>query len=201
MEGWRLIVGLGNPGRRYTATRHNAGFQLVDRLAQRWRAAWREESRFRARLADAKASSQRCLLCEPLTFMNLSGEAVGAVMRFYRVAAGEVLVGVDDADLPLGEIRLRPQGGTGGHHGLASVEQHLGTQGYARLRLGIGRRAEAGRQITGYVLERFDRDEQQVFGTVLDRAVAAVECWLSRGIQAAMNEFNGAVTAPNPKDN
>ncbi len=196
MENAHLIVGLGNPGDEYARTRHNAGFLLADLLAQRWRASWRTERRFTARLARAAFGGHECWLCQPLTYMNVSGEAVVAVANYYRLATAKVLVAVDDADLALGTIRLRPDGSSGGHHGLESVEQHLGTRGYARLRLGIGRQATAGRQITGHVLGSFSRVEREVFEQVLVRASEAVECWLQLGITAAMNRFNGALTAP-----
>jgi PTH1 family peptidyl-tRNA hydrolase len=199
--GWsmveaHLIAGLGNPGAEYVRTRHNAGFQLLDRLAERWRGEWRNERRFAARLAQASPGGRLCWLCEPQTYMNASGEAVAAVARYYRVPAGSVLVVADDADLPLGTVRLRPEGSSGGHHGLESVEQHLGTRGYARLRLGIGRQPGPVRQIAGHVLGSFSRLEAEWFDRVLARAGEAVECWLSEGATVAMNRFNGVVTAP-----
>jgi len=150
-----LIVGLGNPGGDYARTRHNAGFMVVEKLAARWQAAWSHEKKFDARLARAQRGENQALLCEPQTYMNLSGQAVGSVMDFYRVPRESVLVVVDDADLPLGELRMRPAGSPGGHHGLESIEQHLGSREYARLRLGIGRQS-AERQITGHVLGRFE---------------------------------------------
>jgi PTH1 family peptidyl-tRNA hydrolase len=128
--------------------------------------------------------------------MNSSGEAVAAVLRYYRIELSQMLVALDDADLPLGEIRLRPGGGTGGHHGLESIEQQLGTTEYARLRLGIGRRSEDDRQIVGYVLGRFETEEAGVFEPALERAADAVECWLQNGLAAAMNRFNRAAPAP-----
>ena len=193
-------MGLGNPGTDYARTRHNAGFLLLESLAGRWQAVWRTDPSLRVRLAQADREGRRCWLAQPLTYMNCSGEAVAAVMRYYQLAPAQILVALDDADLPLGELRLRPQGGSGGHHGLESVAAHLGTQDYARLRLGIGRRPEAGREITDHVLGRFDRDEVAVFGQVLERAVDAVTCWLSAGIVTAMNRFNGAVVAPATKE-
>lgn len=192
MEKLYLIVGLGNPGAEYARTRHNAGFQVVERLAGRWQAGWGYEKKFNARLARAGRDGRRALLCQPQTFMNSSGEAVAAVATFYRVSAGHLLVVVDDADLPLGEIRLRPGGGSGGHHGLESVEQHLGTQDYARLRIGIGRQADA-REITGYVLGRFNSTETALADRVLTVASDQVETWLDAGIQKAMNQYNGVV--------
>jgi PTH1 family peptidyl-tRNA hydrolase len=196
MEHLYLIVGLGNPGAEYARTRHNAGFMLVERVAGRWQAQWRLERKFQARLALARRGGRLGLLCEPQTFMNASGLAVAAVRDYYQVALGRVLVLVDDADLPLGELRLRARGSSGGHHGLASVEQHLGSRGYARLRLGIGRRAQDGREITDYVLSRFSAQEAVLFEKVLDRAADQVACWLDEGIEAAMNKYNGVLEAP-----
>ena len=196
MEPMHLVVGLGNPGADYAKTRHNAGFLLVEKLAEQWQANWVNEKKFVARVAKAERSSKKVCLCEPQTFMNLSGEAVGALVDFYQVPLTGVLVVVDDADLPFGEIRLRPGGGTGGHHGLESVTQHLGAKEYARLRIGIGRKSGA-RQITNYVLGKFDSSENEMLDKILDRAAKQVECWLAHGLQQAMNQFNGAVSPNN----
>ncbi|MGO8700982.1 MAG: aminoacyl-tRNA hydrolase [Limisphaerales bacterium] len=195
----RLIAGLGNPGPDYAATRHNIGFVLAERLAAGWKAAWKMERKFSSRLARVERAGQRVILCQPQTFMNDSGEAVGALARFYQLPPERVLVMVDDADLPLGQIRLRPEGSSGGHHGLESIEQQLGSRAYPRLRLGIGRRAEDDREITDYVLGRFTAAEQLVMTEVVERAAQQVDCWLSEGIAQAMNQFNGAVTAPSDK--
>ena len=188
-----LIVGLGNPGREYAQTRHNAGFLLVERLVKRWHANWNRGKKFDARLARANVEGRQVWLGQPQTFMNASGEAVGALVKFYRVPGAGVLVAVDDADLPLGEIRLRPSGSSGGHHGLESVEQHLGTRDYARLRIGIGRKA-GKREITDYVLGRLNAAESALMDKVLDVACDQAECWLREGTQKAMNQFNGAIT-------
>ena len=196
MESLHLIVGLGNPGAEYAKTRHNAGFGLVEELAVRWQVDWKQERKFNARMARAEHSGRQVLLCQPQTFMNLSGETVGAVVGFYRLPRTRVLVAVDDADLPLGELRLRADGSSGGHHGLESIEQHLGAREFARLRLGIGRQ-DGAREITDYVLSRFDRVEAALMEKVLDRASRQAECWLNDGIQRAMNQFNGVVDSTN----
>jgi len=187
-----LIVGLGNPGAEYAKTRHNAGFLLVEKLAVRWRASWTFEKRFNARVARAEPNEKRVFLCEPQTFMNSSGEAVAPLVEFYRIPLEQLLVAVDDADLPLGEIRLRPGGSSGGHHGLESIEQHLGTQEFARLRIGIGRRP-GEREIRDYVLGRFSSTEAAPADKVLIAARDQAECWMSAGIQKAMSQFNGVV--------
>jgi PTH1 family peptidyl-tRNA hydrolase len=199
LENLRLIVGLGNPGPDYAATRHNIGFVLVDRLASAWKAGWKMEKKFNARLATAEWAGKRVLLCQPQTFMNESGEAVGKLARFYQLPAEQILVAVDDADLPLGQIRLRPEGSSGGHHGLESIERQWGSRSYPRLRLGIGRAAEDNRQITNYVLGPFSAAERPVMAEVLDRVGRQVECWLGEGIAKAMSQFNGAAKAPSEK--
>lgn len=192
MEDSRLIVGLGNPGADYAQTRHNAGFLLVERLAMRWRAAWGAERKFQARLARTVRNGRPVVLCEPQTYMNLSGNAVGALVKFYQLPLRQLVVAVDDADLPLGEIRLRPGGSSGGHHGLESIEQHLGSREYARLRVGIGR-TDGAREITGHVLGRLSKGELALIERALTRAAEQVECWLDHGLQKAMSQFNGVV--------
>ena len=199
MENLHLIVGLGNPGAEYAQTRHNAGFTLVEKLAVRWKANWTNERKFKARVARAERNGVCVLLCQAQTFMNLSGEAVGALKNFYQLQPqSELLVAVDDADLPFGEIRLRASGGSGGHHGLESITQHVGSREYARLRIGIGRQ-DGAREITNFVLGRFDPAETLVLEKVLERASGQVECWLDGGIEKAMSQFNGVVDSTNEK--
>jgi PTH1 family peptidyl-tRNA hydrolase len=194
MEDIFLIVGLGNPGAEYAETRHNAGFLLVERLAAQWKCEWTKERKFRARVAKTVRNGKRILLCEPQTFMNLSGETVGAVKNFYQLPPGQLLVVADDADLPLGTLRLRGSGSSGGHHGLESVGQHLGSREFARLKLGIGRKDNM-REITGHVLGRFASAENELLKKVLDRAAGQVETWLDAGIEKAM-QWNGNVEEP-----
>lgn len=193
-----LIVGLGNPGREYAATRHNAGFMVVEGMGS----GWREEPRLKSRITRVELKGKRVWLCQPVTFMNVSGEAVRAIMDFYKIGIAQVMVTVDDADLALGRIRMRSGGGSsGGHHGLDSIEKFLGTRDFARQRVGIGRLDGGTRDIAGYVLGRFGPDEQAVLSQVLDRARKQLECWLEHGVQRAMNQFNGAVDASEKKDN
>ena len=192
MENLYLIVGLGNPGAEYARTRHNAGFMVVDRLAQRWHADWVYEKKFNARLARGELGGRRFLLCQPQTYMNSSGDAVGGVVDFFRVPVVRLLVVVDDADLPLGHLRLKPGGSDGGHHGLESIEARLGTREYARLRIGIGRQGGA-REISGHVLSRFSSTEAELVDKVLTAASDQTEVWVEAGIQKAMSQFNGAL--------
>jgi peptidyl-tRNA hydrolase, PTH1 family len=198
MESVHLIVGLGNPGAEYAQTRHNAGFLLVEKLAACWKTDWTNERKFQARIAKAERNGKRALLCEPQTFMNLSGETVGALINFYQLALPQLLVAVDDADLPFGEIRLRASGSSGGHHGLESIEQHLASREFARLRIGIGRK-DSSREITNYVLGKFDSGENELLKKVLVRAADQIECWLDAGVEKAMNQFNGVVDSTNEK--
>jgi len=196
MENLYLIVGLGNPGKEYAGTRHNAGFLLAEHLGQRWQANWNLEKKFSSRVAKVERDGRKIILAQPQTFMNHSGEAVAALSNFYRLPSEKILIVVDDADLPLGEIRLRSSGSSGGHHGLESIEHHLATRNFPRLRIGIGRRTSDGRQITNYVLGQFATEERELVEKVLARAGEQVECWLSAGIEKAMSQFNGAVIAP-----
>jgi PTH1 family peptidyl-tRNA hydrolase len=191
MENVFLIVGLGNPGAEYAKTRHNAGFLLAEKLAAKWKCDFANEKKFRARIAKAEGDEKKVLLCEPQTFMNLSGETVGALKDFYQLPLKQVLVVVDDADLPLGEIRLRKSGSSGGHHGLESIEQHLASREFPRLRIGIGRK-DGSREITNYVLGKFDSSESELLKKVLERAVNQIEIWLDAGIEKAM-QLNGSV--------
>jgi PTH1 family peptidyl-tRNA hydrolase len=149
-------------------------------------------------MARTERGGTRVLLCQPQTFMNLSGETVGALKNFYQLSLRRILVAVDDADLPLGEIRLRASGSSGGHHGLESIEQHVASREFARLRIGIGRK-DGAREITNFVLGRFESDENAVLEKVLVRASDQVECWLDSGIEKAMNQFNGVVDSTNEK--
>jgi len=190
-------VGLGNPGAEYARTRHNAGFLVVEELARRASAEWSFEKKFNARVAKRELSGRKVLLAEPQTYMNSSGEAVGAVLNFYRLPLSHLLVVVDDADLPFGELRLRPKGSSGGHHGLESIEQHAASQNYARLKVGIGRTRDGRREITNFVLGKFSSEEAVLLEKVVGRAADQAECWVAEGIQKAMNQFNGVVESLN----
>jgi len=191
MENIFLIVGLGNPGADYAKTRHNAGFLLVEKLAAKWKCDFANERKFKARIAKAERNGKRILLCEPQTFMNLSGETVGALKDFYQLPLAQILIVADDADLPVGTIRLRANGSSGGHHGLESIEQHVASREFARLKIGIGRK-EGLREITNHVLGKFDSAENELMEKVLERAVDQIEIWLDAGIKKA-EQLNGAL--------
>tara|TARA_Y100001934_G_scaffold186013_1_gene219606 strand:+ start:265 stop:882 length:618 start_codon:yes stop_codon:yes gene_type:complete len=202
MDTAHLIVGLGNPGPKYAGTRHNIGFMAVEALATRWGGTWAEEKKFKARMSRATVEGDPIHLCEPLTLMNLSGEAVGAASDYYRIPPDRVMVIVDDVNLAFGQLRLRPGGGTGGHNGLSSIEQHLATADYPRLRVGIGRPPGEGRELSGFVLGKFAGPENDALPGVLDRVASAVACRLRHGVERAMNKFNGELELPNePNEN
>jgi peptidyl-tRNA hydrolase, PTH1 family len=186
----KLIAGLGNPGDRYRGTRHNVGFEVVDLLAHRHGVtlapAPAEALQGRWRRAGA---AEDVLLMEPLTFMNVSGEAVAALSRYFRVDVPDVLVVCDDVNLPLGRVRVRASGSEGGHNGLRSVAQYLGTADYPRLRIGVGR-GDLRRDLADHVLARFDADERTTIDRAIARAADAVEMWIELGIEKVMNAFN-----------
>jgi PTH1 family peptidyl-tRNA hydrolase len=187
-EAAALIVGLGNPGREYAGNRHNVGFMTADR----WVAAHAltfNKIQHHAIIAQGRRGERRVIVAKPQTYMNESGRAVGALLRFYKIPIEQLLVIYDELDLPFGTIRLRPDGGAGGHNGMRSIIQHLGGNQFARLRVGIGR--PPGRMDpAAFVLQDFGRDETAELDAVLDRAGQAIDAFLAAGITAAMNQFN-----------
>ena len=181
---FRLLVGLGNPGREYSGTRHNVGFMVLDRLAAAMGATFRADKKWQA----DTASNGGVWLLKPQTYMNLSGESVSALVRFYQIEPARVLVVLDDMALPLGRLRIRERGSHGGHNGLRSILEHLGTQDIPRLRVGIGS-SDPG-EATGHVLGRFAVDERPLVEQSLDRAVEAVRFAQENDLPSAMNKFN-----------
>jgi PTH1 family peptidyl-tRNA hydrolase len=200
MDALYLVAGLGNPGTEYALTRHNAGFLAVERFGKRFSAGWKQEGKFRSRMARVEVSGRKVILCEPQTYMNASGEAIEPIAAYYKVPLERMLIAVDDADLPFGQIRLRAEGSSGGHHGLQSLEERLGSRRFARLRIGIGRTEQGLREITGHVLGRFCAEETELLEKVLERTASQIECFLTEGVQQAMNRFNGAAVAPEKKE-
>lgn len=189
-ENAYLIVGLGNPGREYDATRHNIGFLAVDRLAERWNVR-SFGSKFGGLVALTVKRGARTILLKPQSYMNLSGGPVQQTAHFYKVEPENVVVVCDDVNLPFGEVRIRAKGGPGGHNGLKSIGQTLGTDAYVRVRLGVGG-GTPGRDLTGHVLGRFSSGESKDLGTILDRCGDAIETMLERDVQVAMSQFNGS---------
>ena len=188
-------MGLGNPGPDYRETRHNVGFMVADVLVDRWRVAnqWREK--FDALQIKTLVGAEQVVLMKPLTFMNLSGHAVQATAGFYKIEPADVFIVTDDVALPLGRLRARREGGAGGHNGLKSVIQHLGTQAFPRMRVGVGR-GEGDRELSDHVLGRFDASERDTVSAAVLRAADATEMFISEGIERVMNAFNAAETLP-----
>lgn len=184
-----LIVGLGNPGREYRNNRHNAGYMVIDKLSATLEIRL-SRIQSRAMTGSGKYHDSRIILAKPQTFMNLSGQAVSSLLKFYRVPLTNLLAIHDDLDLPVGALRIRPGGGSAGQKGLASIIQQLGTQEFPRLRIGIGRPPG---QMSGadYVLQDFSRDELDLIAQALSRAVQSVQVFIVDGIESAMNQFNG----------
>jgi len=182
----KLVVGLGNPGRKYAGTRHNVGFEVADSLAARHRLEW-ESAPADALIAKWRAAG--ALIVKPLTFMNLSGYAVGDLLRYFKVELPDLLVIVDEAQLELGRLRTRGSGSAGGHNGLKSLIEQLGTEEFARLRLGVGR-GDARRDMADHVLATFDKDEQPVVTEAIGRAADAAEMFVTDGLAPMMNRFN-----------
>ena len=179
----RLVAGLGNPGREYQRTRHNVGYMVLDRLAADAHLSWDYSEKWSAGWAKSDV-----IMVKPATFMNRSGVAVAAIANFYKIAAEETLVVLDDLALPLGRLRFRTQGSSGGHNGLESVIEHFGTEAVPRLRVGIGAAPSHG--AVDYVLGRFFEEEKEALDATIKRAAEAVKCAVDKGLFAAMNEFN-----------
>ena len=184
----KLVVGLGNPGDKYRGTRHNVGFEVIDLLAARHGLTF-ESAPAEAVLARWRRPDDGVLLAKPLTFMNLSGRAAGDLLRFYKVPIEELLVVTDDVNLPLGRLRARGSGTEGGHNGLRSVAEQLGTVDYARLRIGVGR-GDMRRDLADHVLARFEPDEHPVALEAIARGADAVETWIAGGLVKMMNAYN-----------
>ena len=184
----KLVVGLGNPGSKYEGTRHNVGFDVVDRLAAGGSGATFSR-KFEGLLAETEIDFHRVLLLKPQTFMNLSGRSVGQALRFYKLEPADLLVICDDLNLPVGKLRIRGSGSDGGQKGLRDISSHLGTDAYGRLRVGIGDRGEV--DAADYVLSRYRGSERTVMDDAMILASQAVAVWVSQGIAATMNRFNG----------
>jgi PTH1 family peptidyl-tRNA hydrolase len=198
----RVVIGLGNPGREYDSTRHNVGFEIVDKLARATGAEWRKEKKWRAEVAKCADGT---ILVKPQTYMNLSGQAAAAVGGFYKIPPTSMLVVYDDVDLPLGQLRFRANGSAGGHNGIKSLIQSLGGDRFPRLKFGIGQQRQDGengddgaarRSMVGHVLGRFAASEAEVLQNSLAIAEDAVNCALARGLAVAMNQFNQKAKKP-----
>lgn len=182
----KVIVGLGNPGRKYSNTRHNIGYRVLEEIARR-SSIEKEESRFDAIIGHIRIDGEKVLLVKPLTYMNLSGKTVQPLVRWFKLDLDDLIVIYDDMDLPPGALRLRTQGGSGGHKGMASIIERLGSQEFARIRIGIGR---PDNEAIDWVLGKFSPSEQKLIEEAISQAAAAVEYWVKHGIERAMNEYN-----------
>jgi PTH1 family peptidyl-tRNA hydrolase len=196
MPTFKLIVGLGNPGGQYLFTRHNIGFMVLDAWADEAGAAFRNE---KAHFSHSVALDSGERLVKPTTYMNESGRAVAAWVEWLKLTPADVLVVVDDVALPLGQIRLRRDGSAGGHNGLKSIETHLGTSAYARLRCGVDA-VPPGWGLERWVLSRFDPAQEDVLVEMIRTARLAIDCCQSEGIAVAMNRFNGSTVGPKTRD-
>ena len=184
----KLIVGLGNIGREYANTRHNIGFMVVDELAKRWGVSFDRTDR-NAMYAEYRLP-EKVLLLKPTTYMNLSGVAVGAYADFYNIEPEDIAVIQDDMDMPCGQLRIRRKGSAGGHNGIKSVQQHLGTGEFPRFKIGIGHPERSSQAVVNYVLHAFQNEEKQLIEQAVQEMADAVECWLKEDIEAAMQKYN-----------
>jgi len=189
----KLIVGLGNPGRKYEGTRHNIGFEVIGELARRYDVG-RPKAKFNAEIAETIIRNEKTVLMCPLTFMNLSGQSVRAAFDFYKLLLDEILIVCDDVNLPLARLRLRPSGSAGGQNGLTDIIERLGSQQFSRLRIGIDR-PTPGWEVSNYVLGRFSTEDLVAIEASVKLAGDAVECWIGEGIEKAMSRFN-----PDPEE-
>ena len=194
----KLIVGLGNPGRRYAGTRHNIGFEVLDLIARRHGIEWESAPRGIEALSGRWRSSET-VLAKPLTFMNLSGHAVLGLQQFFKIELPDLLIVVDDINLELGRLRTRGLGSAGGHNGLKSVIEVLGTDTFARLRIGVGR-GDARRHLADHVLAKFDPDEREDVAEMTGRAADAVELFIAEGVAPVMNRYNRKEDAEKKED-
>jgi PTH1 family peptidyl-tRNA hydrolase len=198
----KLLVGLGNPEGRYAKTRHNAGFMVIDRLLGKFAGGEALKARFNSACAEASVAGERVLFMKPTTYMNRSGQAVGEAVRFFKInASGDLLVITDDIYLPVGVIRLKPGGGTGGHNGLEDIHRALGTDAYPRLRVGVGMKPNGGKPAymdqADFVLQGVPDEDQGELNASLDKAAQACETFITKGLPAAMNASNSKLESGN----
>ena len=185
-----LVVGLGNPGDKYENTRHNVGFLTIDRLADQLGVPV-QKLKYRALTNTVELGGQKVLLMKPVTYMNLSGEAVGEAARFYKLPPDHVLVISDDVSLPVGRLRIRKGGSAGGHNGLKNIIQHLGTDQFPRVKIGVGEKPHPDYDMADWVLSRVAGEDLKTIPAAVEKAAKAVECLIAQGPDRAMNQFNG----------
>jgi peptidyl-tRNA hydrolase, PTH1 family len=190
----KCIVGLGNPGKKYELTRHNVGFWAVDELSDQWGIPFQKE-KWGSLVAEGVVHGEKVILLKPLTYMNLSGEAVGSAIRFLKLPVEDLLVLFDDMDIPLGQVRLRLKGSSGGHNGIKSIIQHLGSEQFKRIKIGIGR-PPTYMSVTDYVLAPFPKTDHELASGATISTVDAVKEWLMNDFLSSMNKYNGATLRP-----
>lgn len=187
----QFIIGLGNPGTKYDKTRHNIGFDILDRFADFWQMSWQENRRFKGYFSEGRAvRNQKIYLLKPLTYMNRSGESIRAVMDWYKLEPESLLVVYDDMDLALGRLRIRLSGSAGGHNGIKSAIAHVGGQNFPRLRIGIGK-TNPDRETISHVLGKFTPEEKPIVSEAMELAISAIEMGLKEGLEKAMSLYNG----------
>ncbi|MGO0058523.1 aminoacyl-tRNA hydrolase [Brevibacillus fluminis] len=184
----KVIIGLGNPGKKYEDTRHNVGFMAIDKISEQWGIPVAQE-KFRALVGEGRIEGERVLLVKPLTYMNLSGESVAEIMKFYKLVPDDILVIYDDLDLPVGQLRLREKGSAGGHNGIKSLIAHLGTQEFKRAKIGISRPLP-GRSVSDYVLSEFSKSEQPLIAEAVELSAKASVMWLKESFVKVMNHIH-----------
>jgi len=184
----KIIIGLGNPGRKYEDTRHNVGFMAIDKISNQWGLPV-QHAKFRAIVGEGRIETEKVLLVKPQTYMNLSGESVAEILKFYKLTPDDLLVIYDDLDLPTGQLRLREKGSAGGHNGIKSLIQHLGTQEFKRIKVGIGR-PEPGRSVSDYVLQAFSAAEKPLIDQAVEHAADAAVMWTRDPFVKVMNHYN-----------
>ena len=188
----KILAGLGNPGKEYESTPHSIGFEVADAVVREMAATFRKAASFKGELADGRFANGKLLVVKPMTFMNLSGDSVAPVVKYHNATAADLVVVSDDIDLPVGRIRIRKGGSAGGHNGLKSVIERLGTQDFIRLKIGVGRDRNDRSKVIGHVLGKFDRDTRALMDSkIVPAAVKAVEQIFTEGPDAAMNVWNG----------
>ena len=188
----KVLAGLGNPGKEYESTPHSIGFEVADAVAREMAASFRKVASFKGELADGRFANGKLLVVKPMTFMNLSGDSVAPVVKYHNATAADLVVVSDDIDLPVGRIRIRKGGSAGGHNGLKSVIERLGSQDFIRLKIGVGRDRNDRSKVIGHVLGKFDRDTRALMDSkIVPAAVKAVEQIFTEGPDAAMNVWNG----------
>lgn len=185
-----LICGLGNPDARYAGTRHNAGFDALDHLAEKWNTEI-TKSKFKGLYGQATVDGKKVILLKPMTYMNLSGEAVRPAADFYKIPPEHIIVISDDTALDVGKLRIRKSGSAGGHNGLKSIIQHLGTDQFPRIRVGVGKKPHPDYDLADWVLGKFQGEDRKAIAAAVERCADAVECYIKEGPDRAMNKFNG----------